>query len=233
MFESRLTHGEVMKLKAALLSVSVAIGLHIYLALHYYQLNFGLLTGESLCNVNDLFNCDTVTASSFSAVFGIPIALWGAATNAVLAILIMGWILGWTSDPARQGRYTLWLSGLVAATSVVMGSISTFFIGSFCLFCMGTYLTSFIAFALIYKSQEADSRTSRQYFTEAFSSGKSILYFLIAIPAVTVFFHYSYTSKVGASEMGKAARLSVADWKAAPTVDLSSAQPSFTLGPDN
>ncbi len=87
-----------MKLKVALLTVAIAIGLHIYLALHYYQLNFGLLTSESLCNVNELFNCDNVTASRFSALLGMPIALWGAVTNFILALLIMGWILGWSND---------------------------------------------------------------------------------------------------------------------------------------
>lgn len=222
-----------MRLKAALFFIATAIGFHIYLALHYYELNFGLFTGESFCNINAVFNCDTVTASKFSSVFGIPIALWGAVTNSVLLVLLMGWILGWANDLTRHSRFTLYLSGLIATVSIVMGAISTFAISSYCLFCIGTYIASFIAFILIYKSQEPNSTSSFKFISELAYKGKSYLYFLIAIPVATLFFHYSYTSKVGGAELEKHVRLSVADWKAMPAVDLSVAAPSFLKGPEN
>jgi uncharacterized membrane protein len=87
-----------MKLKLALLFTLIAIGIHIYLGMHHYALQFGAVESEAICNVSAKFDCDSVAASPFSVLFGIPIALWGAAANMILALLLIGWIIGWVSE---------------------------------------------------------------------------------------------------------------------------------------
>ncbi|MEK6555784.1 MAG: vitamin K epoxide reductase family protein, partial [Bdellovibrionota bacterium] len=80
-----------MKLKIAILLTLIAVGLHAYLTLHYYDLNYGSTSGESVCNVSEKFNCDSVSMSQYSTLLGAPLALWGAATNIILLVLLVGW----------------------------------------------------------------------------------------------------------------------------------------------
>ncbi|OFZ18560.1 MAG: hypothetical protein A2Z20_10565 [Bdellovibrionales bacterium RBG_16_40_8] len=222
-----------MKLKTALFFVLVAVGLHIYLAIHYYGLSFGLLTSDSICNVSSKFNCDTITASNFSSVFGIPIAMYGAVTNSALAILIMIWILGWSEDIPRHGRYTLWLSGLVATTSLVMGFISMFIIRSYCLFCIGAYITSFLVAYFVYFAQESGVRSTTEYFIELFGHAKRYLIFLVMVPFFTFLAHKSYVKTKDATELEQAIKSSLADWNVSPLVDLSSTTPIMSKGDQN
>jgi uncharacterized membrane protein len=77
-----------MKLKIALLLTLVAIGIHTYLTLHYYDLNYGAGSADSICNINAKLNCDAVAASSYSTFLKTPLALWGAVTNTMLLILL-------------------------------------------------------------------------------------------------------------------------------------------------
>jgi protein-disulfide isomerase/uncharacterized membrane protein len=211
-----------MKLKLALLFILAAIGVHVYLTLHFYGLTFGTMAGESICNLNAKFNCDTVTASSFSSLAGVPIALWGAATNGVLGLLVLIWIFGWSNDVARLGRYAMWLSGFTAAMSLVMGSISTFFIGSYCIFCMSVYVLSFIIFYLIWRSQSPDRPGLLADIKALFGPAKSYLIFLAAIPAATFFLHRTFIVQFGAEALDNIVQESLQEWKAAPTIDLAS-----------
>ena len=65
----------VGKVKIAIFATLLSIGLHSYLSWNYYPLKFAQASGDSLCNFNELFNCDAVAASSFSTLLGIPLAV--------------------------------------------------------------------------------------------------------------------------------------------------------------
>lgn len=222
-----------MKLKLAFLFSLIAVGIHVYLALHFYNLNFGISSGESICNLSTQFNCDTVTASRFSAVFGIPIAAFGATANLILAILLAGWVFGWSENLQRHGKYSLFLSALIASTSIVMGTISTFYIQSFCIFCIGTYLISFLVLGLIASEQEPDSRPMTYYLPQIFSSAKIYLALFAAIPLGATFSHKVFTKQIGADRINIIIRNSVAEWQSNPQVDFSTVKASMATGPDN
>src|SRR5437868_4045723 len=81
---------------SAMVCALVASGIHIYLANHHYNLVLGSSEGGSICNINQTFNCDAVNLSSYSEFLKIPIAVWGAATNTTLLLLLF-WngVSGW------------------------------------------------------------------------------------------------------------------------------------------
>ena len=76
-------------LLAVPLLMAVGIGCAIYLITvklgGQYQINY-----ESGCNVGGQFNCDAVQASGYSAVLGIPVAVWALPTY--LMMIVLSWI---------------------------------------------------------------------------------------------------------------------------------------------
>jgi protein-disulfide isomerase/uncharacterized membrane protein len=221
-----------MKLKLALVLALGAIGTHLYLTFHYYGLNFGMLEGSAICNLSTTFSCDTVTASPYSSLLGVPMALWGAATNGVLATLLLLWLLGWSEDQLRLERYTLWLSMFIAAASIVMGSLSTLKVGSFCLFCIGAYLLSFVNLWLVGSSQQPSETPTSVYLAQLFGKAKSYLFAVAAIPVVGFVSNYSFITHYGAERLPQIIRDEVAAWRTNPLVDLS-VQPSLVGGSPN
>jgi protein-disulfide isomerase/uncharacterized membrane protein len=219
-----------MKIKLALVFVLAAIGFHLYLTQHYYDLSFGALTSQSICDLGTQFNCSTVSASPFASLLGIPIALWGAVTNFVLAVLLIAWWLGWSDDLARLGRFTLWLSGFVAATSIVMGALSTFFVGSFCIFCLATYLLSFLTFECVRRGQLPSKHAAGHYLRELAGPAKKYLIYLVAIPALTFFFHRTYMMRFGAQQLNSMVASAVGEWQESPVYNFTHA-PALTYGP--
>ena len=218
-----------MKLRLAFLFSLIAIGIHCYLTLHFYQLNFGLLEGASVCNISARFNCDAVTASSFASILGVPVALWGAVTTGILAVLLLVWNLQWSEDLPRLGRYSLWLSGFIALTSIIMGCIATFYIRSECIFCMSEYLISFVNFGLIWASQEPDSRPFGTYIVELFGPARNYLALIVALPVAGFLLNYSFLNHYGATELPEVVHDTVLDWQSAPKVVLNT-PPLLTKG---
>lgn len=204
-----------MKLKIAFLLVLVSIGLHAYLTFHHYDLNYGAPSGDSVCNINATFNCDAVAVSQYSSLFGIPIALWGAVTNGILAILMLGWMIGWADNLSRLSRYALWLSGLIAGASVVMGGVSLAFMSAYCLFCIATYLLSFATFVLIWiESDDFDARISEDAGA-LFGESKFYLGLLVAIPIIVFFFHLSATKRPQTEAIMRQSKLFTQQWQVA------------------
>ena len=126
-----------------LLLTILALGLHGYLANKYFLLQNAEATGSSFCNLGGVWNCDAVNTSTFSKMFGQPIALWGLATHIVFLFCQIMVALKQDVDD-NWARLTVYFSVLIAATSLVMGFISLTQIGSLCLFCMSAYILSFL-----------------------------------------------------------------------------------------
>lgn len=178
-----MTSNQKKLLSVSLISSLVAIGFHVYLALKYYALMYGALSEKSACNFNSYLNCDAVSASSFSALFNIPMALWGAVTNGILVLLLLLVIFGINENRERAHRYTFLLSLFVALVSVVMGIISILFINNLCLFCVIAYVLSFVTLFGVWKSLDSGSVSEISGDIRlAFSSEKWILGFVVAIP---------------------------------------------------
>ncbi|HEX9781053.1 MAG TPA: vitamin K epoxide reductase family protein [bacterium] len=132
--------------RAALLAAVLSlIGLGVSAYLEY--LHLGLLRGELLggaaCGVGDTLNCHAVTASRWSSLFGVPLALWGA----------MGYVLTFAlALLARQGGE--WPERALAALAALsIGFLAldayllflmAFVIRVYCLYCMATYAVNLL-----------------------------------------------------------------------------------------
>lgn len=222
-----------MKIRAqiALMGALISVALHLYLSQHYYLIKFGLGAGESVCNLNAKFNCDAVAASDFSSVFQMPIALWGAATNAILFLLILFSWLEWNDHPERLKRWTLALSGLSAAASIVMGTISLTQMQTYCIFCISLYVLSFIVF-FAFKGflREPFWPNIKDDLEHLWPENKGIVVGYAAIPVLAYLTHTAFMQDLGASQIQDAVREAVDEWITAPKQNFV-AKPTLVAGP--
>ncbi|WP_415063717.1 DsbA family protein [Bdellovibrio sp.] len=223
----------------AFIATLIAVGVHGYLTQHYYGLKFGTAGGESVCNINELMNCDAVTASKFSAFLGVPVAMWGLVTNIILLYFLAVTRFNLVQDKAKTSRYALLLSGVTVIASLVMGLISTT-MSNLCLFCISAYVLSFIGLFGTWKGAEDVSTTNLlEDIKDVFTSEKWVGGFLLAIPALSFLGNIMYLESHGFSEIEKIAKEKVAYWQVAPqqNFDLttglssqkSSGEPTMTI----
>ena len=205
----------------ALLFTIIAMGVHAYLAMHHYDLKFGLSEGKAFCNVNDYASCDAVAASKYAELFGVPMAMFGLVGQAILAILLFVYAVGWTQLPQHVSRMIYFLSLFYAGVSIVMGAISFGIIQKFCVMCFVTYLLSFITLFLTHTGVE--DKSFSEFFKdipEWFTKRYAHLSFLVAIPAVA----YIANAAIVKSYAGGAYQLAIAEyssrWNVAKEVSL-------------
>ncbi len=206
----------VWKFYLALIATFAAMATHFYLSNHYFELHLGLSSGSAVCNLSKTFNCDAVAASKYSTLFGIPIALFGMATQLVLLMLTLSFGLGLTADKERIGRYTFFLSLFVAVTSVVMGSISMIFLGTYCLFCMVAYLLSFTHLYAIWSMQNKPpfAHLSNDLI-KAVTEFKWVGISVVAIIPLTFLFNGMFLDHFGGSLLKDTVESSFIGWQGA------------------
>jgi protein-disulfide isomerase/uncharacterized membrane protein len=206
------------KLFAVLLLLSVLALLdHSYLSYEYYNLHSGMAEGRSLCNISSHFNCDAVAASSYAQLLGIPMALLGAITQAILLILLVAGQFRLSENSERTRRYFFWGVCLVALVSVVMGSLSTFKLGTYCLFCMGAYLLSFLSLlvAWFYRDSQVASHFGED-LAALFSTQKWVLGLGLVIPLGGYILNGVTASSYSLDKIQPMIRSSILSWQTAP-----------------
>jgi protein-disulfide isomerase/uncharacterized membrane protein len=205
------------KVYLALFSGFAALATHFYLSKHYFELHLGLSSGAAICNLNNTFNCDAVSASKFSTLFGMPIAIWGLATQIILVLFTLTFGLGLSSDRSRIGRYTFFLSFFIALTSVVMGGISMMFLGTYCLFCMVAYALSFIHLYCSWSLQSASpfSLLGKDIIA-AVTNFKWVGLSVASIIPLAFLFNNMFLDHYGGSLLKDTIESSFAGWQGAP-----------------
>lgn len=109
--------------------------------------------GKSVCQINQVFNCEAVWGSEIARnvhhLFGVPIA--GLGLLWALTVLASAWMLIRRLRQglvAREWAVALKLSAAVGVASSIFWAYSSFRIGAVCLTCLGTYaLTLAVAIA--------------------------------------------------------------------------------------
>lgn len=201
----------------AILFTLIAIGVHFYLSNSYFALKLGGAGGPSFCNINSTFNCDAVSASRYAAWFGISVALWGVVANLLNLVLLFTARFQLSTQPDRINRYAFYLSFMIAATSLVMGSISSFKIGSYCLFCIVTYALSFLTLACVYKTQISGAFSN---FTSTFKDDVAALFIelrwvlvcALLVPAAAWLFNSMWMDSKGIRNLDQVVENSIQDW---------------------
>ena len=121
------------------------IGTSIYLTVHYYDTLYPTkLGGDSLCNLNSFFNCDSSTYSPLAAIAGVPTSFFGLIVGLLFLFssLMPSEALEKTCSAVAKynfiGCILLFIYSLVA-------------LGSLCPFCTLYYILSGIVFFLFHK----------------------------------------------------------------------------------
>ena len=227
-------------LKISLIPILLSLFVHIYLTLHYYDINFGGNLDNSSCNINSTFNCDTVALSPFAALMGIPISLFGGLTHVVLLILVSSLLLRFSNTPQRTKKHSFWLSGFIALVSIFMFIISITQLSSYCIYCISAYILSFITLFTLWKAksqgdeEEGKSNlTSRESLKDILANSKGLLIMLLAIPLLAFFFHHrliEHTLGTQSKKFDIQMKRTMTSWAASPKFTFTS-PPSLTKGP--
>jgi uncharacterized membrane protein len=133
----------------------VGFGISLYLTIEHFQ-------GKLLpCPANAVFNCQKVTTSKYSHVFGVPVALAG--------LLFYTGMVGINSPPlwwtrARwvpRARLAMAASGICFVLYLLAAEL--FSIKAICLWCTGVHVTTFFLFILVVASFPLMSGRARQF----------------------------------------------------------------------
>jgi uncharacterized membrane protein len=136
---------------AFLLAVA-GLGVSAYLTYAHY--NEAALLG---CSESGLVNCQKVTTSAQSYVFGIPVAVLGLAFYAFAVPIMSPW--AWRLR-RREDGIARWVSenlGAIRLASLVVGVgfvlyllyAELFIIGSICLYCTSVHVITFVLFVVV------------------------------------------------------------------------------------
>jgi uncharacterized membrane protein len=141
MSSTRVSAAPVWAAPVCLLLTVIGIGLATYLTIAHYDTHISLV-----CSAKGAIDCEAVTTSAESKVFGFPVALLGL----LYFVGMIPWHLpvAWRSaDPRiRIGRLLYGLSGigfvcyLVYAEAIVIKKI--------CLWCTGVHVTTLVLFVV-------------------------------------------------------------------------------------
>ena len=113
----------------------------LYLSFSHYKV-YTDITYKSFCAISKAINCDTVSQSPSSILWGMPVAVWGVASY-FFFLCVLG--LAYQRD-ARTRR--LWALLVLIALgfsgySVLLALISTFIVHSYCIMCLVSYGVNF------------------------------------------------------------------------------------------
>ncbi len=136
----------------ALISTLVSVAIHVYLTKHHYHFKYGQNIEDSLCNINEKFNCDRMVSSPYSEFLGIPISIFGGLVNFVLFCLLLSFLFPIVSPKTQKALKApiKVLSLGIFLVSLVMGGLSILILKTLCPFCTLTYFLSFIGFLCLW-----------------------------------------------------------------------------------
>ena len=125
----------------ALLLTLAGIGVAIYLTIAHYDTHVSLV-----CSAKGAINCEKVTSSAQSKVFGIPVALLGLAYFVGMVPLHLP--VAWRSaDPRiRIGRLAYCASGIVFVFYLIYAE--AMIIKAICLWCTAIHAITLVLFTL-------------------------------------------------------------------------------------
>ncbi len=134
----------VASLMAAIVGLCVSF-ISIYEYVHIMKKG---LEEASFCSLNEVVNCDVVNASSYSELFGIPVAAWGFLFY--LFVVFYTLYLKFSKEPQERSLSVIWVMNIVGFIwTIRMAYISAFVLKAVCLTCLAQYtINLFLLIAL-------------------------------------------------------------------------------------
>jgi uncharacterized membrane protein len=121
---------------------AVGVGIAAYLTVAHYATRAILA-----CPDTGGINCEKVTSSPQSVVFGIPVALIGLAYFVALAVLNLPVCWRSRGPLLRWGRIGLATSGIAFAVYLIYTEL--LIVHAVCLWCTGAHIVAFLAFVAV------------------------------------------------------------------------------------
>jgi len=114
----------------------------IYLSISHYRV-YTDIGYRSFCAISKAINCDTVSQSPYSIFLGVPVPIWGIIgyTFFLLFLPVAG---SQTADKKRIWPLLLLVSLAFSIHSIILASISTFYIHSYCIMCIVSFGINFL-----------------------------------------------------------------------------------------
>lgn len=114
----------------------------VYLFVSHYRV-YTDMGYRSFCALTRSINCDTVSQSPYSILFGLPVPLWGIFGYAFLLLLIL-FAFDKRGIPQRFWSLILITALFYSMMSVFFAYLSTFYIRSYCIMCIVTYAVNLL-----------------------------------------------------------------------------------------
>jgi uncharacterized membrane protein len=130
------------------------LGVSIYLTIAHFNESVTLA-----CPATSTINCEKVTTSPESYVFGIPVAVLGLAFYLFMAVANSPWLWRVAWPPLRWARIGSVVVGILFVLYLIYCEL--FKIGAICLWCTSVHVITFCLFALIVFSAAAGYGMSR------------------------------------------------------------------------
>jgi uncharacterized membrane protein len=124
------------------------LGVSIYLTIAHFNTSVSLV-----CPATSTINCEKVTTSPESYVFGIPVAVLGLAFYLFLAVANSPWMWRVTWPPLRWARIGSVVVGILFVLYLIYCEL--FKIGAICLWCTSVHVITFFLFGLVVFSAAA------------------------------------------------------------------------------
>ncbi len=198
-----------------LISTLAAIGTHIYLTNHHYSFKFGQNVQENICNINSTVNCNRTTASQYSEVFGIPVAIFGGLINFFLLSLLVLFkfpIID-RKTQSQLGGIIRVISAGIFITSLVMGFLSYFVLQTVCPACTLAYVLSLITLITSFALTKGTPWHSPLDY-------KLYPGILIALSVLALIIHSNKVRSYGGSEQLEMTKLQFQQWQNTPQVTI-------------
>jgi uncharacterized membrane protein len=126
-----------------LLASVAGVGIAMYLTLAHFSSGIQLACPASVGAIN----CDAVTRSAESYVFGIPVSLLGLIYFVVMTGMSLPMVWRSTLRVVAQARLALAVAGIGFVCYLLYAEL--FVIGKICLWCTGVHVLTLIVFAVI------------------------------------------------------------------------------------
>jgi len=118
------------------------LAVSVYLAVSHYRV-YTDISYSSFCAISKAINCDTVSQSSYSIFLGVPVPIWGVIgyTFFLLFLPVAG---SQAADKKQIWPLLLLVSLAFSIYSIILASISTFYIHSYCIMCIVSFGINFL-----------------------------------------------------------------------------------------
>jgi protein-disulfide isomerase/uncharacterized membrane protein len=113
-------------------AAAMGVGVSLYLGKQHHPSH-----AASICNVNEVFNCDVVNTSEYSELGGIPIAFLGTAFYVGCVVLVA--LAGRSREAYSRAGHLISVGGLFSLLASIFLAYQSAVLGAWCLFCISLY----------------------------------------------------------------------------------------------